>query len=83
MHSLAVVPPMLLDARQRKLRFYNNNGLIQDPLVEYNKRQLFNIWTPQEKEIFKEKYLQHPKNFGYISQFLDRKVTTALSKLIH
>ncbi|XP_078336139.1 uncharacterized protein LOC111132990 isoform X2 [Crassostrea virginica] len=73
MRSYAVVPPMMLDARQRKLRYTNNNGRVEDPMAEYEDRKFINVWTPQEKNIFKEKYLQHPKNFSYIAQFLERK----------
>ena len=74
MRNYAVIPPMLLDARQRQLKFINNNGLIEDVMAEYKERQMVNMWTDMEKEIFKEKYLQHPKNFGYIASFLERKV---------
>lgn len=74
MKSYAVIPPLMLDSRQRKLRFYNNNGLIEDPMSEYKDREMFNIWTQSEKDLFKEKYLQHPKNFGFIASFLERKV---------
>lgn len=31
------------------------------------------MWTTAEKEIFKEKFLQSPKNFGLIANFLERK----------
>lgn len=74
MRSYAVVPPMMLDARQRKLRYINNNSLIEDPMAEYKERQYLNVWTPAERQIFKEKYLQHPKNFSLIAQYLERKV---------
>ena len=30
-------------------------------------------WRLTERETFKEKYLQHPKNFGMIAQYLERK----------
>ncbi|XP_044739658.1 uncharacterized protein LOC123301011 isoform X2 [Chrysoperla carnea] len=73
MRSYAVIPPILLDARQRKLCYSNNNGHILDMETEYKERALINVWTNSEKEIFKEKYLQHPKNFGLIASFLDRK----------
>ncbi|XP_055339526.1 uncharacterized protein LOC129589067 [Paramacrobiotus metropolitanus] len=33
------------------------------------------FWTHEEKDIFKDKYLQRPKDFGYISSFLKRKST--------
>lgn len=73
MRSYAVIPPILLDARQRKLKYVNNNGHILDMETEYKERQLLNVWMPAENEIFKEKYLQHPKNFGVIASYLDRK----------
>ncbi|KAL5016148.1 hypothetical protein ScPMuIL_005737 [Solemya velum] len=73
MRSYAVVPPMMLDARQRKLRYINNNSLIEDPMAEYKERQYLNVWTQSERQIFKEKYLQHPKNFSLVAQYLDRK----------
>lgn len=76
MRSYAVVPPMMLDARQRKFRFINNNGLIEDPMGDYKEKQIVNKWTEHEKQVFKEKYLQHPKNFGLIAQYLPRKVRT-------
>lgn len=75
MRSLAVIPPMMLDARQRSLRYYNNNGLVEDAMADWKERKLINIWTPQEKHIFRERYLQHPKNFGAIASYLERKVT--------
>jgi nuclear receptor co-repressor 1 len=74
MRNLAVIPPMMLDARQRSLKFVNKNGLITDCMEEYKERKYINVWTAQEKQIFKEKYLQHPKNFGLIASFLEKKV---------
>ena len=75
MRSYAVVPPMMLDARQRKMRFLNNNGLIEDPMEQYKEGQQVVKWTDQERQVFKEKHLQHPKNFVLIAQYLPRKVT--------
>jgi len=74
MRSLAVIPPLLLDCWQRRIRFINNNGLIEDPMSEFKERQMCNVWTDSERDTFKEKYLQHPKHFSYIAQFLERKV---------
>ncbi|KAK6636597.1 hypothetical protein RUM43_010259 [Polyplax serrata] len=73
MRSYAVIPPILLDSRQRKLKYVNNNGKLEDFSREYKERQLLNFWTTAEHEVFKEKYLQHPKNFGLIASYLDRK----------
>ncbi|ELU09203.1 hypothetical protein CAPTEDRAFT_73417, partial [Capitella teleta] len=76
MRRYAVIPPMMLDARQRSLRFLNNNGLMEDSKAEYQEAKLSNIWTEPEKAIFKEKYLQHPKSFAFIATFLERKTLT-------
>lgn len=32
-------------------------------------------WSPEEKQIFIEKFTQSPKNFGFISSFLENKTT--------
>lgn len=73
MRSYAVIPPILLDSRQRRIKYVNNNGKLEDFSREYKERQLLNFWTNAEHEVFKEKYLQHPKNFGLIASYLDRK----------
>jgi len=75
MRDLAVFPPMLLDERQKKLRFINNNGFLDDPkAINEETLSKSHYWTDTEQEIFREKYLQRPKNFGYISSALHNKV---------
>jgi len=76
MHAYAVIPPLLLPPQERRRKFTNNNGLTQDPLLIYNERKFINMWTDAETEIFREKYLQHPKNFGLIAQYLERKTVS-------
>ncbi|CAB4057904.1 Nuclear receptor corepressor 2,Nuclear receptor corepressor 1 [Lepeophtheirus salmonis] len=78
MHSYAVIPPLLLPQEERRRKFINNNGLILDPLKEYEDRKYLNIWTEEEKQTFKERFLQHPKNFGVIAQSLERKKTSPM-----
>lgn len=75
MRSYAVIPPLLYDAKQRRLAFQNNNGLLtpEEMEVMHNERKLFNVWSNTEHELFKEKYLQHPKNFGMIAQAFEHK----------
>ena len=51
MRSLAVVPPVLLDARERRLLFDNRNGLVEDPMAEYRERPLLNVWTEEVARI--------------------------------
>jgi nuclear receptor co-repressor 1 len=72
--QLGVVAPALLTKEERKWQeFKNNNGVISDPLKIYEDRKFLNTWSEPEKEIFKEKYLLHPKNFTYIAMSLERK----------
>ena len=73
MRRNAVIPPIMLDPRERRPVYTDNNGLIEDMEAVYKSRQLLNVWTASEKEIFKKKYLQHPKNFFKIASYLDRK----------
>ncbi|XP_056633843.1 uncharacterized protein LOC130443297 [Diorhabda sublineata] len=73
MRSYAVIPPILLDQREKKIKYDNHNGYLEDMEAVYKSRQFLNVWTATEKEIFKEKYLQHPKNFGLVASYLDRK----------
>ncbi|XP_063982207.1 nuclear receptor corepressor 2 isoform X2 [Diachasmimorpha longicaudata] len=75
MRSYAVIPPLLLDAKQRRIAFQNRNGLLQPEELEalHSERKLINVWSAVEHELFKEKYLQHPKNFGAIAQNLEHK----------
>uniref|UniRef100_A0A3B3BUZ9 Nuclear receptor corepressor 1 n=1 Tax=Oryzias melastigma TaxID=30732 RepID=A0A3B3BUZ9_ORYME len=74
MRQLSVIPPMMYDSEQRRVKFINMNGLMDDPMKVYKARQFMNVWTEHEKEIFKEKFVQHPKNFGLIATYLERKV---------
>ncbi|XP_055862801.1 serine/arginine repetitive matrix protein 2-like isoform X3 [Biomphalaria glabrata] len=74
MRSLSVIPPVMLDARQRKKGFVNNNGLLEDALEVHKEAQNYMArWTEAERQIFKEKYLQNPKNFVVIASFLSQK----------
>ncbi|XP_067823976.1 nuclear receptor corepressor 1 isoform X2 [Heptranchias perlo] len=73
MRQLSVIPPMMYDTEQRRVKFLNMNGLMEDPMRVYKERQFMNVWSEHEKEIFKEKFVQHPKNFGLIASYLERK----------
>ncbi|XP_038153535.1 nuclear receptor corepressor 1 isoform X2 [Cyprinodon tularosa] len=73
MRQLSVIPPMMYDSEQRRVKFINMNGLMDDPMKVFKARQFMNVWTEHEKEIFKEKFMQHPKNFGLIASYLERK----------
>lgn len=71
--SYAVIPPMLEEMRSIKPKYINNNGYVEDIIAEYKEYQILNTWTDEEKEIFRENYLQHPKDFGLIARMTSRK----------
>lgn len=73
MRSYAIIPPLMYDAQQRKCVYHNENGLVEDMVAVHKERGTLNVWTAGEKDLFKEKFLQHPKNFGAIAASLDRK----------
>ena len=52
MRSLAVVPPVMLDKRERRLCFDNRNGLVEDPMSEYRERPMLNVWSEQVFKLF-------------------------------
>lgn len=51
----AVIPPMLTDERDRRVKFFNENGLISDPMALYRQSRFVNIWSEREKAIFRDK----------------------------
>lgn len=71
--AYAVIPPIMHDVNERTYRFRTNNCKIDDPVREHKELMYLNVWTPVEKEIFREKFLQAPKNFGLIASYLERK----------
>jgi nuclear receptor co-repressor 1 len=76
MRKSSIVPPILYDQWQRKHQYFNQNGLIKRDAAEfYKERTKMPYWSSEEKQIFIEKFTQSPKNFGYISSFLENKAT--------
>lgn len=73
MRSYAVIPPIMFDFRQRRLVFQNENGSKVDMEAELSAYKTVNLWTSGEKEIFRDKYVQQAKNFGFIASNLERK----------
>lgn len=73
MRAYAIIPPML-SQQPRKLRFINRNGLVPEALSGYKERRQMSNWSTEEKEIFKDKYLERPKQFGHIADAIEKKV---------
>lgn len=73
MRSLTVIPPLLMYPPHDNAHYTDTNRQCLDMEAEHKQLLLCNVWTTAEKEVFKEKYLQHPKNFGMIASYLSRK----------
>ncbi|KAJ2942753.1 hypothetical protein O0L34_g14941 [Tuta absoluta] len=73
MRSLTVVPPLLRDPSDHTPIYIDTNRRCLDMEAEHAELSVRNVWSNNEREVFREKYLQHPKNFGTISSFLPRK----------
>lgn len=70
--NCAVLPPLRTD-EQRTLPHGDFESLVEDPMAELKKHQLTKKWNVKEKTIFREKFIEHPKNFGMIASSLDGK----------
>ena len=68
--TLAVVPPMIFDRRERRLKMMllNDNGIVRDVIQDERENRLRNPWSDMEKIIYLEKFLQFPKEFWKMSE---------------
>ena len=74
--TLVRLPPMILDDNERRWRgFNNNNSLVVDPKGELEREERTLMWDKEEKDIFLEKFMQHPKDFRKIASFLPHRTT--------
>ena len=73
MHLLAIDTPSLISTYDRRSKFINNNGLIRNLEAFEHERKSLIIWTDKEKQLFREKYAQFPKDFERISSFIQSK----------
>lgn len=51
----AVIPPMVTGDRDKKVKFYNNNGVIGDPMALHRDSRFIGVWSEEEKTLFKDK----------------------------
>ena len=62
MKSLAVVVPNLLDADERRFKYVDKNGFLDDPKQLYLQHtKEMPIWTEAEKTVFRREFINHPK----------------------
>ena len=66
--------PMLLDEGEMKCNlYYDENSFVADPVKEHEEYKKRLVWTASEKQIFLEKYAQHPREFKKIAAGLPAK----------
>lgn len=51
----AVIPSMLTEECDQRVCFYNTNGLIDDPMALHRDSRFINVWSDEEKGIFRDK----------------------------
>lgn len=74
--STLKMPALVLDGKEKMISmFVSSNGLVQDPFAIEKERAMINPWTPEEREVFLEKFAAFGKDFRKIASFLDHKTT--------
>jgi len=71
--TLAVIPPQIIDEDEKARRFSSTNGLVEDSEELEREVKFGHPWSEQEKAIFSQVYLAHPKNFRKIKAHLENK----------
>lgn len=51
----------------------DTNNIVDDPAEFYSASSGLDLWTEEERNVFREKYAAHPKQFGLIAQHLPNK----------
>ena len=65
----------MLSKEERERNRYLSTNLIWEDAKEYHMtRKHYNIWSDDEKKIFKDKFVQYPKQFSVIANALPKKV---------
>ena len=71
--TTAIVPDMLTP-RERQMRHVDENDLVEDPIAFYDfAGDAEPEWTTEERDLFKKRYLNYPKQFGKIADGIPDK----------
>ncbi|XP_057859656.2 uncharacterized protein LOC131068489 isoform X1 [Cryptomeria japonica] len=71
--SVLKMPALVLDEKEKVVRFSTSNGIVDDPIAVEKERIVINPWTHEEREIFLEKFAIFGKNFSKVASFLEHK----------
>lgn len=64
---------MILDPRKRAAHYDDRNFFVEDAKADDARRKAKHQWTDEEKRVFIEKFIQHPKNFKRIARAVKTK----------
>ncbi|KAH9932874.1 uncharacterized protein B0H18DRAFT_984374 [Fomitopsis serialis] len=74
--NAATIPDMISVTKGSvDYRYDDTNNVVEDLVNFYTPNTCLEDWTEEEKEIFLEKYMLYPKQFGIIADFLPNKTT--------
>ena len=74
MQKLTVDPPNMMERK----KWDENDGDRMEAVLKVETMTKLNLWSDQDREIFTEKYREHPKKFGLIASFLNNKVSITI-----
>lgn len=57
LHSVAEIPPLILDPKVKACRYIDTNGFVEDSFALERERKASIVWTDEEKDIFIKKYV--------------------------
>lgn len=55
------IPDQIIDDSARRACFPTTNALIEDPVAELAYEDSLHPWTAEEKRVFMDKFMAHPK----------------------
>ncbi|GMH38590.1 hypothetical protein BSKO_06474 [Bryopsis sp. KO-2023] len=75
LECMVKMPDRLLYPWQGRM-WMNKNRLVRDPEADLQASLENSPWTQEEKKIFMDKFIEHPKDFRTIATFLDKRTTS-------
>lgn len=72
--TLILPAPMIIDANLREhVKYIDRNRVLDESIHTIRLRNAQNAWSDEEKQVFIQKFLDYPKEFGQIASFLPNK----------
>lgn len=65
LHSVAEIPALILDPKEKACRYIDTNGFVEDSFALERERKSQIVWTDEEKDIFIKKYV-NIRQFAFV-----------------